>query len=684
MNIKVPHSWLKMLIEMQEQPRVLAELLSSSGPSFEKVEKVNDDFVYHIEITSNRPDALSVWGIAREIYAKFRFLERPARLKEPHGFYRLPKLEKKEIPLRVKIEKEGLCPRFTAIILDDVTIKPSPLWMKKKLELSGIRSLNNIVDISNYLMLELGQPMHTFDYNKIKNATMLLRESEEGEKVVTLDGVERKLKKGAIVIEDEQRLIDLCGIMGGENSQIDEKTKRVLLFVQTYNPEKIRKASRNLGLLTEASTRFEKGLDTEGVEGALNRAVFLAKELAGAKVASRVIDIYPDPYKPKTVKLTKEKFDQYMGIEVPLSKAAEILKDLGFETDHTRTQIRAKVPSFRAGDIEIEEDLIEEIARIWGYDNLPSLLPTGEIKPETSHIFYWEDRIKNHFRLQGFCEVYTYSMISGKDLEKVGIDPQSALKIRNPLNLDLEYMRPTLLPSFLKAISQNQKKSQDLKFFEVANYYTPKKEGKLPDERLRISGAWQTDDFYALKGILEGLFDDLGIKTKFVQRDVANLSSGLSAYILKGEKELGRMGKVERKVAQSFGIEGDVYVFGLDFDVLAREAKLTREYEPISKYPEVTEDISMIIDERQEIDQVLEVLEKAGGQLLKKTKVFDVFHPSKSSGPKLGKGKKSVAIHLFYQSRTHNLSSKEVDKVRQKIINALEKEIGAKVRLKES
>lgn len=703
MNILITHSWLKTLLEIDKQPRVIAEFLSLSGPSVEKVEKVGDDFVYHIEVTSNRPDVLSVWGIAREVYAKFRSLGLPVKLKDPRGLYRLPKLEKKELPLKVKIEKEDLCPRFTAVILDDVTIKPSSPWMRKHLELSGIRSLNNIVDIANYLMLELGQPMHTFDYDKIKKATMILRESKEGEEIVTLDGVARKLKKGAIVIEDEKRLIDLCGIMGGENSQIDEQTKRILLFVQTYNPLRIRKTSRDLNLITEASTRFEKGLDTEGVIYALNRAVFLAKELAGAKVASKVIDIYPKPYRPRTVRLTKEKLGNYLGLEVPLSKAAEILASLGFETDLTRGQIRAKVPSFRAGDIEIEEDLIEEVARVWGYDALPSLLPVGEIRPETSNIFYWEDRIKNYFRSQGFAEAYTYSMVSKEDLVRVGFDPESTLKIRNPLNLDLEYMRPTLLPSLLKVLAKNQKKSEDLKFFEIANYYLPKKEGKLPEERLRISGIWQThlrrsaaeaserkrqdfggqaSDFYAFKGILEGLFDDLGIKTKFAQGEIANLVSGQSAYILKGEKELGRTGKVDQKVAQSFGVEESVYVFGLDFDLLAAEAKLTREYVPLSKYPEVQEDISMIIDERQEIGRILEVLEKAGGQLLKKTQVFDVFHPS-AGGSKLGKDKKSVAIHLYYQSQTHNLSSKEVEGVRQKIINALEKEIGAKVRLKE-
>ncbi len=690
MNIKVPNSWLKTLLETNQSPNSITEKLSLTGPSVEKVEKVDDDFLYHIEVTTNRTDAFSIWGIAREIYANFKFRKIPVKLKTPQGTDVKPQLEVKELPLKVEIDKKELCPRFTAVILDNVKIASSPPWMEKHLELVGIRSLNNIVDISNYVMCELGQPMHTFDYDKIKNSQMILREAKDGEEIKTLDGQKRKLKRGAVVIEDQSRLIDLCGIMGGENSQIDKKTRRVLLFVQTYDPVRIRKTSQEIGLRTEASSRFEKGLDTEGVIPALTRAVFLLKELAGAAVASKIIDIYSNPYKPKEVTLSKEKLEQYMSIDFPLSQASEILESLGFKVKVGQNQIAATVPSFRANDIAAEVDLIEEIARIAGFDKIPNLLPAGEIKPQTDPNFYWEDRVKNYLKFQGFTEVYTYSMISKQDLEAVGFGESQALKIRNPLNLDLEFMRPTLLPSLLKVVAQNQSFEENLKFFELANRYQPKKERELPDELLSLAGVVQTSasakqnrdastSFYFVKGVLEGLFEDLGIQANFVQGEIPNLVQGVTAQILANGEELGRIGKVASPIAKTFGVEGDVFVFGLDFGQLSSLAKLTKGYKPVSKYPQVSEDISMIVNLRTEISQIVKLIKETGGNLLKETEPFDIF-----TDKKLGENKKSVALHLTYQSPTHNLSTKEVGGIRQKIITALESKLGAKVRLKEA
>lgn len=677
MNILVPHSWLKTLLDTDCDPRFISENLSLTGPSVEKVEKIDNDFLYHIEVTTNRPDAFSVLGIAREIHANFKFRKIPAKLAEPEGANLTPKLETAELPLKVGIEKPELCPRFTAIILDNLKVQPSPDWMRRHLELVGIRSLNNIVDISNYVMLELGQPMHTFDYDKIKKSQMILRKSKDGESITTLDGQKRKLTKGAIVIEDEERLIDLCGIMGGENSQIDQKTKRVLLFVQTYNPLLIRKTSKDLGLRTEASTRFEKGIDGEGVIPALNRAVYLAKKLADPKVASKIIDIYSTPYKPKTVRLGKEKLYQFLGFEMPLSQTQGILESLGFKVEIAGSEIAAIVPSYRAQDVAIEEDLIEEIARIAGFSKIPNLLPTGEIKPETNQIFYWEEQVKNYLKYQGFTEVYTYSMISKSDLEVVGFTPEQALKIKNPLNLDLEFMRPTLLPSLLKVVAANQSKASDLRFFELATRYETKEKG-LPDEILSLAGIVTTTDFYTVKGVLEGLFDELGIEAEFSQGEIQNFVPGVTAQITSNGKELGRIGKINQKISKAFGIEDEVVVFGLAFGTLASLAKLTKVYKPIPKYPQITEDISMIVNYRTEIDQVLKIIKESGGNLLKKAETFDIF-----TDKKFGPNKKSVAVHLTYQANKQ-LTTKEISNIRRKIISALEKQLGAKVRLKET
>lgn len=677
MNIKVPHSWLKMLLETPIEPRIIAEKLSACGPSVEKLTETENDFVYHIEVTTNRPDAFSVWGIAQEINAIFKFQNLPVKLKKPLGINETPVLETNELPLSVKIEKKELCPRFAAIILDEVKIKPSPGWAQKHLELAGVRAICNVVDISNYVMLELGQPMHTFDYDKIQGAKMFLRESKEKESIVTLDGVKRHLPKGSIVIEDENRLIDLCGIMGGENSQVDQHTKRVLLFVQTYNPLKIRKTTRELGFITEASLRFEKGLDTEEVIPAINRAVKLFHQWCGAKVASNIIDIYPMHYETKAVALTKKKLDQYMGVDIGLTKAKEILELLGLETNIMENMLQAKVPSKRAEDIQSEEDLIEEIGRIWGYNRLPSILPPSNIAAKPHLQFFWQEKIKDYLKYQGFYEVYTYSMISKADLAAAGFYPAEALKIRNPLNSELEYMRPTLLPSLLKVLAKNKDRKSDTKIFELANIYLPKKDKKLPDERLMLAGLCQTADFYAVKGVLEGLFDELGIEdAAFLQKDIANYVQGQTAAIFINGQEFGHLGKLSQKLTRDFGVGEEVVIFTLDFQTLASKAKPTKKFLPISKYPEVVEDISMIVDKKTEIAQILKVIKESGGNLLVGTEPFDIFEDKK-----FGQNKKSVAFHLVYQSQTHNLSSRDVEQVRNKIIKALEGKLNARVRL---
>jgi len=678
MNIKIPHSWLKTLLETSVEPRVIEEKLSLSGPSVERLEKADNDFVYHIEVTTNRPDTFSVWGIAQEVFAILKFQNLNAKLMEPIGIKEVPHPEKKEFPLCVKIESESLCPRFTAIILDDVKIKPSPEWAQKHLELSGVRAINNVVDISNYLMLELGQPMHTFDYDKILQAKMFLRESKPGESIVTLDGVKRILPPGSIVIEDEKRLIDLCGIMGGENSQVDDNTKRVLLFVQTYNPNRIRKTTREIGFVTEASSRFEKGLDTENVLPAINRAVYLFHTWCQAKVASKIIDIYPKPYTPKTVILTKNKLERYLGIKISLQKAKEVLELLGFETKIKGEQIEAKVPSKRAGDIGQEEDLIEEVGRIWGYNKLPSILPPQTIVSKTDKRFLWQDKVKDFLRYQGFFEVYTYSMISKTDLETIGFKANNSIKIRNPLSLDLEYMRPSLIASLLKVIAKNQERIKEARIFELTNTYIKNKEKELPNEQMYLAGIWQTNDFFKLKGVLESLFDEMSIDNiTFVQKDLPNFLHGQTAQIKSGDKNIGEIGKINPETSRKFGIEDELIAFNINFEVLTSLARQTKKYLPISKYPEVAEDISMIVDEKTEIDEILKVIKRSGGNLLVKTNPFDIFRDLK-----FGSGKKSVAVHLIYQSQTHNLSSKEVEQIRNKIIESLENTLGAKVRLK--
>jgi len=382
MNIFIPDSWLREHLKTKATPKQIAKDLTLCSQTVEKINQVNGDSVYEIEITTNRPDCLSIYGLARELNAILPQFGIKAKLKElAESKKEIPQV-KKGLPLKVKISKPSLCPRFTALIFDNVTIKPSPKLIQDRLEKAGVRALNNVVDVSNYLMLELGQPMHTFDYDKIKKATMILRETKKGEKIVTLDKEKRILPQGAIVIKDGAgRIIDLCGIMGGANSEVDEKTKRVLLFVQTYDPMKIRRTCQALAFRTEAASRFEKGVDPEGVIPAMKKARVMFEKNCGAKVASELIDIYPNPPKEKTVNLDINQAEKLIGVKIAKQKITNILESLGFSQLESREPIFAfSVPYWRYDDINIPEDLIEEIARIYGYHRLPSNLPQGKIR----------------------------------------------------------------------------------------------------------------------------------------------------------------------------------------------------------------------------------------------------------------------------------------------------------------
>ena len=395
MNILIPYSWLKDYISTKLSPLKIAEGLSLHSFSVEKTIKEKEDFVFEIEVTPNRGDALSVIGIARELKAIFP--EKVCKFKEDK-FIKNQKTSDKD-KLEVQIKDKSLVPRFVAIVLDNVKIKRSPLFIEERLKKVGIRPINNIVDITNYLMIDRGQPMHAFDYEKIREKRMIIRESKKGEKIVTLDKVERILPQGVIVIEDGAgRLIDLCGIMGAQNSEIEEGTKKVLLFVQIYDPIRIRKASMALGHRTDAALRFEKGIDRENVLPSLWRAAFMAKKYADAKISSNLIDIKNVKTKKEQIKIDYEKINLISGINIDKNKINSILKSLGFEI---KSGI-ATPPSWREGDIQISEDLAEEVIRIYGYHKIPSVLFNGDIPDKKEDPFFFEDIAKNFLKYTGF------------------------------------------------------------------------------------------------------------------------------------------------------------------------------------------------------------------------------------------------------------------------------------------
>jgi len=631
MNILIPDSWLKEHLKTKANAKQISYHLSLCSQSVEKTTKIGDDSVYEIEITTNRPDCLSVYGIARELTAILPRFGIKTHLKKL-TLKEIPKPVKK-LPLKVKINKNNLCPRFTALIFDNITIKPSPKIVRERLEKSGIRALNNVVDISNYLMLELGQPMHTFDYDKIKKAKMILRESVAGEKIVTLDSQKRLLPKGTIIIEDgEKRIIDLCGIMGGQNSEVDQKTKRVLLFVQTYNPAKIRLTCQTLGFRTEAAQRFEKGIDPEGVIPAMKKAVGMFEKLVGAKVANQLIDIYPNPPRPKTITLSETKLNQVMGIKINLSEAKNILESLGFISNPKpqASNLVVTVPHWRQEDVSIPEDLIEEVARIYGYHNLPSMLPKGEIPQSLeSESFYWEEQIKKALKFWGFVETVNYSMVSADLLKKTGFDPKKCLKIANPLSEDLVFMRPSLIPSLLEVIAKNLK--QEIKIFELANIYLSQGNNKLPEEKLMLAAAITGKKFYHAKGIVEAILEELGIKNK----PVGNIAE----------------------------INGRVTIFELDFGKLTKEATKLKKYQPLPKYPPIIEDLAFVVPEKTPVGELIQLI-KSISSIIQSVKLIDSHQQTRT-------------FRITYQSLKKTLNDKEVKKIRDVIIKKVEESFSA-------
>ncbi|PIS09664.1 phenylalanine--tRNA ligase subunit beta [Candidatus Beckwithbacteria bacterium CG10_big_fil_rev_8_21_14_0_10_34_10] len=668
MNILIPHNWLKEYLETNASPKKIADCLSLCGASVEKVIKKNSNYVYDIEITTNRVDMMSVLGIARELSVILPQFGIKARLKKDP--YKLldqrpsPKYGLKRI-LDLTIQDSKICPRFTAVVIKNLKIKPSPKLIQERLILAGLRPINNIVDLTNYLMRELGQPFHAFDWNEIKKQKMVLRLSKKGEKITTLDGKTFDLPGDDIIIEDgDKRIIDLCGIMGGKNSQITSKTKSILLFVQTYDPRLIRKSSMNLSQRTEASALFEKSPDPEMVLPALYKGIDLLKKNAQGEIGSKIIDVYNKPYKVKNVDLNHLLIEQYLSFKIKPIKVIKILKSLGFETKYKQSKntYLVSIPSWRAKDINLQEDLIEEIARIYGYHNLPSKLPravVGYQSPNKSDL-EWEKKIKTLLKGWGLTEIMTYTMQSRKQIINFNLDPTFHLEIKNPLIQDWQYLRKNLLPSILSVIKDNLGKSDNLKLFEIGDVFIPQN-NNLPLEKRKLAIVFSKDRFFELKGILESMFKEIGIlKVVFKKAKNINPSTWQSAktatiYAKKNGQEinLGKIGLLS-EVKTNFEIKDELILAYLNFDNLTRLASKKKIYQPIPKYPALIEDLTFTLD-RSVYYGSLEKLILNTNPLVKKVEFLNKF-------------KRNLSLRIYYQDSKKNLTDKEIEKIRKQII----------------
>jgi len=662
MNILIPDSWLRKYLITKADPQKIGRCLSLCGASVERVNKINNDWIYDIEITSNRVDMASVMGIAREaaailpqfgITAKFNPLS-------------TPKITKPASLLKIKInDPQKTCQRILAVILDNIKLGPSPKIITQRLEAVGIRSLNNVVDVTNYIMTEIGHPAHIFDYDRIVSKTLILRKAKANEEIISLENKKYLLPGGDIIIDDGTgKIIDLPGIIGTANSIVTPQTKRVLLFIETADAVQIRKSSMTLGIRTVAATYNEKGVNPELAKTALLRGIQLLQENSHAKIASQLIDIYPNPYKLKTITITLQLIKQYLGIPLQLIKVINILQSLDFGIININKQksiIKVSVPSWRAKDITIPQDLIEEIARIYGYHNLPSILPSGELpQRSTNQTYQLESLTKNSLADWGYTEVYTYSMQSEIQLKKSLLNPDDHLKISNPLTEDWQYMQRSIIPSLMEVISKNQSYQSSIKIFELAKVYL-KKINSLPEERLTlIIGQTGKNQFFSLKGIMESLLVKLGINNYHLVATINNnlFQTGKAANIICNNKIIGIIGKINKQITANFNIKSAVTILEFDFDKLSAISSTIKNYSPISSFPPIIEDLSFIMKPKTYYDDLIQLI-KSSSSIVKNIELIDSYQ-------------NTLTLRITYQHQNKNLSSKEVTAIREKIIKEVE------------
>lgn len=637
-----------------------------------------NDAVVEFEITNNRPDCLSIIGIAREAAATFG-----CALKYPGTAFKENSENIKDY-LNIQVKNSELCPRYSARMVKNVVIKDSPAWMQERLTKAGVRPINTIVDITNYVMLELGQPMHAFDYRDLEDRTIIVRNAAQGETIITLDGVERKLDESMLVIADGTKPTGIAGVMGGHGSEIKDDTKAIVFECANFAPVNIRLTSKKLGLRTEASSRYEKGIDPELVTMALDRACSLVERLGAGEIVGGKIDIYPTPRKVRKLRLSTERVKAFIGAEdITEEMIIKYLTSLEFKVEG-KEDMEVTVPTFR-DDVEGEADLIEEIARLYGYDRIPSvLMDTTFTQGGKDYRQKMRDMAKANMAAQGLFEVLTYSFVSPGVYSRINLKAENplrnAIKLVNPLGEDQSIMRTTMIPNMLEVISRNyNRKVAEGQFFELSKVYLaeslPLKE--LADERETLTiGMYGNVDFFDLKGVVENLLEELKIyKYRILSSNNDSMHPGRTAELLIDNKRTGCLGEVHPDVLDKFDIPVRVYVAELNFEEIIKHSDMNVKYKPLPKYPSVERDIAIVVNEEITAGQVEEIIRNKGGKLVEDVKLFDIY-----KGSQIQEGYKSMAYSIVYRSDEKTLSEEDIAKVHNKVINSLVNQVGAALR----
>ena len=631
-----------------------------------------NDTVFEFEITSNRPDCLSVIGLARETAVTY---DKPLKLHQPqvkagHG--------NANDHLSVDIIDSDLCYRYCAAIVENIKIEPSPRWLRERLRASGVRPINNIVDITNYVMLEYGHPMHAFDLRYIDNAKINVRRAKDGEKITTLDGVERNLKSDMLVIADANKPVAVAGVMGGEYSGIMDDTTTIVFESACFSGPSVRITAKELGMRTDSSARFEKGLDPANCMPALMRACELTEMLNAGEVLNGFIDCDKSDKTPRTVKFEPEWINKFLGIECPHDRMVKILTDLGFKLDGDDII----VPSFRT-DIEHKADIAEEIARIYGYNVIPITQLRGSIQAQLTDKQHFESLVNQTMLSLGCSEIYTFSFISPKYYDKILMPADSPLrnsvKISNPLGEDTSIMRTTSLPSMCETLSRNyNNRNANASLYEITTEYFPTKENELPIEKQSVViGMYGQDiDFYSIKGIVEQLLEKADVYDYDIKAvsDNPSFHPGRCAELSINGQYLGIIGELHPQVLENYEIGMRAYAAIIDFDTMYNNRKPEKQYKPLPRFPAVTRDIAFLCDDSIPVLTLQRAISSAAGDRLESISLFDVY-----KGKQIPEGKKSVAYNMVLRSKDSTLTDTDADAIMKRIIKALTA-LGAELR----
>ncbi|MFH1542871.1 MAG: phenylalanine--tRNA ligase subunit beta [bacterium] len=661
--MKVPLEWLKELVNIKMTASQLAKTLTMGG-----LETTVDGDALEVDILPNRADCWSILGIAREVAAltKTKLGQRKIKAYRPIG----PKAS----GIKVIVKDKKKCPRYMARVIENVKIKDSPEWLKKRLESAGVRSINNVVDVTNYLLLEVGQPMHAFDARLISGRKIIVRRAEPGEKITTLDGGQHELQGDMLVIADADKAIAVAGVMGAANTEVSQDTKTVILESAYFDRVSVHRTSSNLKIRTESSIRFGHGVDWEMVAEALDRAADMIAKLSGGSVLKGKVDVKAAPKKPQKVAFRPARANQILGTDISPVEMKSLLKRLGFGVSGTTVTI----PLWRAHDVEREADIVEEIARLYGYHNIETTMPRSSFPGQAidkTDLFH--NQVRQILAGCGLTETQTFTLVGPKDFERIGSKVENALPVANPMTIEEGFMRTKLIPSLLNVLQHNlNRQMENVYVFEIGKVFIPGLK-KLPQEKWMLAAAITGSpfmsaldkgkaDYLYLKGILDNLMDSLGIEGfRFVEADDKDklLQPAKGAHI----PGVGIIGQLHPDVARNYGFDQPVCFFELDLEALLSRASKQKKYKPLPKFPSVARDISLFVPQNIEHQMIIDVIRKIGGELVENVFLFDKF-------------KDSQAYRIIYRRPQRTLTDEEVNSIHNEISRNLESKLNVRVR----